>query len=134
MIVILVDEMLPLALNELYCSLYHCRSHSSLSAIQHMLVVGEMLVLSLFARCLYHKPHAAFQLDKMDKADKEGSSPGDLPNGVAAVAGDGGAGVERVVIHSDDLVRPVDQERYRSLSNSAMETWADSGTDNRGYC
>ena len=121
--------MLPLALNELYCSLYHCRSHSSLAAIQHMIVVGEMLVLSLLARCLYHKPHAAFQLDKMDKADKEGSSP----NGVAAVAGDGGAGMEQVVILSDDLMRPVDQGRYRSLSSSARETWADSGTDNRGF-
>ena len=101
-----------------------------------MMVVGEMLVLALLARCLYHKPHAAFQLDKMDKedkADKEGSSPGDSPNGVAAATGGGGAGTEEVVILSNDLAHPVGQGRYRSLSSSATETWADSGTDNRGF-
>ena len=77
-----------------------------------MIVVGEMFVLALLARCLYKKPHTAFKLDKKDKLDSA-SSPYALPEGMAV--GEGPADredAEEVVKHNDDSVRPVGQERY----------------------
>ncbi|KAK7100893.1 organic solute transporter subunit alpha-like [Littorina saxatilis] len=97
------------------------------NAIQHMVVVCEMLILAVLARCLYRRPHS------FNTTEGKDGHPHPIHNGTAEGGGEEGEGEgEAGVVMSDAKQEP--EERYRKLSGVVVSLPApESGTDNPGF-